>query len=183
MRPIVLILSLTALLGGTLPVNAQVRSSRDSVHAIASWITSIERKKAELTAIVLDLPSSSTEGSQVALLRSGDAVRKVTTIYYGESGKATECYYVLDDQPRFFVRTESRYTHPASGRIKSQTVERVWLNKDSTFRWQDAHGGLTHSAAALKKKGDEVRRDFTALIGTTHEGSKSENRMPNVRCS
>ena len=162
---------------------AQARPSRDSARGISSWVASIEHKRAALTTVVLDLPSSSSEGSQVALLRDGDAVRKVTAIYYGESGKATECYYVLDDRPRYFVRTQWRYTEPLSGKVRSQTTERVWLNGDAVIRWQDSRGRITHAPSALKQKGEEVRRGFAALIGTTHEGFKSQERMPNVRCS
>ena len=169
--------------GATGNLTAQTSGARDSAQSIAGWVASIERRRTQLVPTVLDLPSSSTEGSQVALFRLGNAVRKVTAIYYGESGKATECYYVLEGQPRFFVRTESRYTRPLSGKIRSQTTERVWLGSASAHRWQDTSGSSRHSSADLARKSEEVRRDFTALIGTTHEGYKSRDRMPNVRCS
>jgi hypothetical protein len=162
---------------------AQTVAPRDSAQSIAGWVTSIERRRTQLRPTVLYLPSPSSEGSQVALFRFGTAVRKVTALYYGESGKATECYYVLDDQPRFFVRTESRYTRPLSGKIRSQTTERVWLGPDSAFRWQDTTGRTRHSRAALAQKGEEVRRGFESLLGATHAGFASQDRMPDVRCS
>jgi hypothetical protein len=100
---------------------------RRARHSVVSQFDrhSIEDKQHPLSVIVLDLPSSSSEGSAVSVFRRGDSVRKVTAIYYGESGKATECYYVLNNRPRLLVRTESRYTKPLSGKVRSETVERM----------------------------------------------------------
>src|SRR5687768_14694602 len=81
------------------PVAAQRDVRRDSAQAITAWAADIERKRASLTTVVLELSSLSVEGGLVALFRSGDSVRKVTAIHYGESGRATGCYYVLGDQP------------------------------------------------------------------------------------
>lgn len=162
---------------------AQPGAPHDSIQAISAWVAGIEHSRKELSMIALDLPSSSTEGSQVALFRRRDSLRKVTAVYYGESGKAIECYYVLNDEPRFLVRTELRYTRPMSGEFRSQTTERVWLNTDTVFLWKDERGRTHHTAAELKERGDELRRDFANLIATIHEGYRSRDRMPNVRCS
>jgi hypothetical protein len=138
--------------------------------------------RAPLRVTVVDLPSSATEGSQAALLQLHDSLRKVSVIYYGESGKVTECYYVLADQPRFLVRTETRYTRPMSGKVRSETTERVRLGPDSVFRWQDARGRQVLSDSTLADKGRAVRLDFRALVATTHEGYRSRERMPHVPC-
>jgi hypothetical protein len=72
------------------PVAAQVLVPRDSAQAITNWAAGIERKPTDLTTTDLDLPSSSSEESQVALFRSGDSVRKAAVIYHGESGSMTD---------------------------------------------------------------------------------------------
>src|SRR5687767_13072219 len=135
------------LVAAAKPVAAQRDVRRDSAESITAWAAGVERKRASLKAIVLDLPSRSAEGSLVALLRMGDSIRKVTAIYYGESGRAAVCYYVLDDQPRLLVRTEWRYTRPMSGKVRSRTTERIWLSADSVFRWRDARGRDEHTPA------------------------------------
>jgi hypothetical protein len=166
------------------PVAAQRDVRRDSAESITAWAAGVERKRASLKAIVLDLPSRSAEGSLVALFRMGDSIRKVTGIYYGESGRATECYYVLDDRPRLLVRTEWRYTRPLplSGKVRSRTTERIWLSADSVFRWQDARGRVAHTRVALRLKGEEVRRDFAELIRATHDAEKLDVALPDVPC-
>lgn len=162
---------------------AQRGALHDSTQAISAWVANIEHSRSGLSTIALDLPSSSNEGSQVALFHRGDVLRKVTVVYYGESGKATDCYYVLNNEPRFLVRTEFRYTRPMSGKLRSQTTERVWLNADTVFLWKDERGRTDHTAADLKERGEEVRRDFANLLATIHESYRSRDRMPNVHCS
>jgi hypothetical protein len=150
---------------------------------ISAWAAAIDRSLPRMRRVVLDLPGASTEGGQLAVYRAGDALRKLVALYYGETGRATECYYVRSDSVRLFIRKEVTYDRPLSGRVVHTMIERVWLVGDSVIQWRDTLGRVLPNGQASQVRGAEVRRDFRNAVGLVGQGHTSQSRISNVRCS
>jgi hypothetical protein len=129
-----------------------------------------------------DLFGQSTEGAQVALYSAGDTLKKVVVMYYGESGRASECFYVRNGRVQRFARMDARYARPMSGRIQSSTFERAWLDADSLVFWQDSLGRTRHSAAERAEKALDIRRSLRTLLDSSTVATHPRDRMPEVRC-
>ena len=129
-----------------------------------------------------DLFGQSTEGAQVALYSAADTLKKVVVTYYGESGRASECYYLRNGRVQRFARMDARYTRPMSGRIQSSTFERVWLDADSLVFWQDSLGRTRHSATERAAKALDIRSSLRTLLDSSTVAANPRDRMPDVRC-
>lgn len=184
LRRFLIILGIIGLgiIGAARPSPAQVKR-RSVAQAISRWTATIDASLSRMRRTAVDLPGTSTEGSQLILYGRSDSLEKLVAIYMGETGKATECYYVRADTLRYFSRRELHYDRPLSGHVVGSTVERLWFAGDSTIQWADTLGRILHVGKPLAARGAEVRREFRNAFRLSHEGYPSRDRMSNERCN
>ncbi len=121
----------------TLP--ALPRGPRDTTDAaiarIRGHFAQIQRDSARYRCVKRDLEGFSAEGGELEACFAGEHLRKVIARYYGESGRATEEYYIWDDRLEFLFQRSERYTEPMSGTVTATEEHRFyWLN-DQLIRW------------------------------------------------
>lgn len=105
-----------------------------------------------------DLPGESAEGGELTAYFKENSLRKLAARFYGESGQALEEYYFWEGQLFFVLRTESRYTRPLSGVVKSKTDERFYFDAGRLIQWL----GSDKKPVALGPEGQERGRELLA---------------------
>lgn len=125
-RAIAISLSLLALL----PARSEGADAahEEKIKAIRQRYDEVERELKQCRQVKRDLPGESAEGGELTGYFKETSVRKLAAQFYGESGKALEEYYFWEGQLFFVLRTESRYTKPLSGVVKSKTEERFYFD-------------------------------------------------------
>jgi len=98
------------------------------INAIRQRYAKVERELKQCRQVKRDLSGESAEGGELTGYYRRDSLRKLVAQFYGETGKAREEYYFWDGQLFFVLRTESRYTKPLSGVVKSKTEERFYFD-------------------------------------------------------
>jgi hypothetical protein len=164
------------------PLAAQ-RPARATRADIDRSVAEIDAAIPRMRRVMRDVSGLSAEGGEAALYSVVDTLKKVVVAYYGESGRASECYYLRDGQVQFYARSDVRYTRPLSGRIRSATFERVWLDSGSLVFWQDSVGKTRHSAVTQTRKALDVRNSLRTLLDSSTVADSAHWRMPNVRCN
>ncbi len=181
-RTISRLLTALGLLGATGPLSAQ--SSRLAVaDSISRWTTTVDAGLSRMRQTAVDLPNASTEGGQLILYGIGGSLQKLVATYAGETGRATECYYVRGDTLRYFSRREVHYDRPLSGHVIRLTVERLWFVGDSAVQWSDTLGQVRRAGTALAARSADVRREFRNTFQLSHGGYPSRDQMSNERCN
>lgn len=89
------------------------------------------------TTVKREIEGQSTEGGELTAYLRGAEVVKLNAVYYGESGKATEAYYLEEGRVVFILRTDMHYDKPLSGVVKSKTEERFYFAGDELITWLD----------------------------------------------
>jgi hypothetical protein len=87
------------------------------------------------TATVLGL---STEGATIDAAYDGPALRHLSAVYYGETGRVRDRFY-LDTSVFYIIRTEARYDEPLSGRVVDSSVRHLDLRRaDASAQQRDS---------------------------------------------
>lgn len=108
------------------------------VQRIRAVCAATEKTLKDCTTVQREIVGQSTEGGDLTAYRRGAAVVKLEALYLGETGKATEEYYLEDGRVVFVLRVDSRYDKPLSGVVKERAEERFYLADDKLVRWLDA---------------------------------------------
>lgn len=85
------------------------------------------------------LDGLSTEGGNLVAFYDGATLRKLVATYFGESGRATEEYYLWDDQVFFVFRTDETYDEPF-GKVVTSAESRYYFVDNRMIRWIDPDG-------------------------------------------
>lgn len=104
------------------------QSIENKIKAIRQRYAEVERELKQCRQVKRELTGESAEGGELTGYFKDSSLRKLAAQFYGESGKATEEYYFFGGQLFFVFRTESRYTKPLSGVVKSKTEERFYFD-------------------------------------------------------
>lgn len=110
-------------------------SVEEKIEAIRQRYTEVERELKKCRQVKRNLPDESAEGGELTGYFKDDALRKLSALFYGESGKALEEYYFWRGHLFFVLRTESHYTKPLSGVVKNKTEERFYFHEDKLIQW------------------------------------------------
>lgn len=112
--------------------------------APAQTDTAVARIRREFAAVnamlprcsrrTLDLWGESAEGGSLEAYRCGGEIRKLVAVYYGETGRVREEWYLAGERPFFLFRTDLGYDRPF-GRVVRRTEERVYLRGGEMLRW------------------------------------------------
>lgn len=84
-----------------------------------------------------EIEGQSTEGGELTAYLRRTEVVKLDAVYFGESGKATEAYYLEEGRVVFILRTDMVYDKPLSGVVKSRTEERFYFAEGELITWLD----------------------------------------------
>lgn len=112
------LLSLSALLA-----EGNGAPSKDSIETIRAHYNTINRNLPRYRKVEKELSGYSAEGGSLAAYYDGNSIRKISALYYGETGKASEDYYYWDNQLIFVYRKDFQYDKPASGRVVATADE------------------------------------------------------------
>lgn len=85
-----------------------------------------------------DIEGQSAEGGLARKFYYNDTLKKLVTVFYGETGKLTSEYYFKNAEIIFLFEKEERYSSPIyTGKSKAVEVteNRYYLNKDKLIRW------------------------------------------------
>ncbi|MGV3663946.1 MAG: hypothetical protein ACO1TE_27490 [Prosthecobacter sp.] len=131
------------------------------------------------TRVEREIEGQSTEGGILTAyyLKGKDkiAVLKLEAIYYGESGKASEEFYfdTHDGSLVFVLRTDSTYTEPLSGVVKSRTEERFYFTRGELITWiDDARKSVPLPSAASREKTKELFDSVNRLLELSGQREK-----------
>jgi hypothetical protein len=134
------------------------RSIEKKIKVIRQRYAEVERELKQCRRVKRDLPGESAEGGELTGYFRGSSLRKLTAQFYGESGKALEEYYFREAQPFFVLRTESRYTKPLSGVVRTKTEERFYFDDGKLIK----RLGVSNQSMALGPEAQERGRELLA---------------------
>lgn len=153
---------------------AAVGSLRAADPGVEGKVTSIRAKYAEIERelkdcrqVKRDLPDESAEGGELTAYFKGAILRKLSARFFGETGKALEEYYFVENELIFVLRVDTRYTKPNSGVVRNKTEQRFyfaggklirWLNPDNKDVTADPARPERELLADAKKYSDMVQR-------------------------
>ena len=141
-------------------------SIEEKLKAIRQRYAEVERGLKQCRQVTRDLPGESSEGGELTGYFNASSLRKLAAQFYGESGKALEEYYFLDGHLFFLLRTESRYTKPLSGVVKTKTEERFYFAEGKLIQWLDSSKKAQPLNPEAQERGAEIlasARKFSAL--------------------
>ena len=130
----------------------------EKIKAIRQRYAEVERELNQGRQVKRDLPGESAEGGELTGYFKETSLRKLAARFYGESGQALEEYYFWEGQLFFVLRTESRYTRPLSGVVKSKTEERFYFDGGQLIQWL----GADKKPMAPGPEGQERGRELLA---------------------
>ena len=133
-------------------------SFEQQIKAIRQRYAEVERELKQCRQVKRDLPGESAEGGELTGYFKDASLRKLAAQFYGESGKALEEYYFWDGRLFFVLRTESRYTKPLSGVVKSKTEERFYFEDGKLIQSL----GADKKPMALNPEAEERGRELLA---------------------
>src|ERR1051325_10095527 len=128
-------LVLVCLLAAVGPLRAADPGVEGKVKSIRAKYAEIERELKECRQVKRDLPDESAEGGELTAYFKGATLRKLSARVFGETGKALEEYYFLENELIFVLRVDTRYTKPNSGVVKNKTEQRFYFAGGKLIRW------------------------------------------------
>ena len=137
------------------------------LRAIRQRYAKIERELKQCRQVKRELSGESAEGGELTGYFRGRSLRKLVGQFYGETGQAREEYYFWDGQLFFVLRTESDYTKPLSGVVKSKTEERFYFDDDRLIHLIDAEQKPVRFGRDEEERGRELlaaARKFSGLV-------------------
>ena len=111
------------------------RAIEEKIRAIRQRYAEVQSQLKRCRQVKRDLPGESAEGGELIGYFRDLALWKLSAQFYGESGKAREEYYFWEGQLFFVLRSESRYTQPLSGVVKTESEERFYFDEGKLIRW------------------------------------------------
>jgi hypothetical protein len=129
----------------------------EKIKVIRAHYSEIEGSLKSCRQVKRDLPGESAEGGELTGYFKGPSLRKLAAKFYGETGQALEEYYFGEGQQLLFVlRTESRYTAPMSGAVKSKTEERFYFADGKLIQWLGAEKKPIALDAVAEQRGADL---------------------------
>jgi hypothetical protein len=125
------------------------------VKAIRIRYDEVERDLKNCKQVKRAVMDESAEGGELTAYFSGQSLRKLVGIFYGETGKTIEEYYFWDERLFFVLRVDSHYDEPLSGKVVRKSEERFYFADDALIRWLDPEKKEVSAGPAFQKRGQE----------------------------
>ncbi|MHB8206179.1 hypothetical protein [Mucilaginibacter sp.] len=88
--------------------------NKDKIAFIKAQYTIINHNLSSYQKVTRNDGGQTTEGGEVNLYSAGTEIKKISTVYYGETGKINEEYYFFDNRLIFYYSLEENYKQPIS---------------------------------------------------------------------
>lgn len=149
----------------TVPVLKAQDSKDIRIQHIRKVYADTEGALKKCTTVKREIEGQSTEGGELTAYLRGTEVVKLDAIYYGESGKAAEAYYLEEGRVVFILRTDIVYDKPLSGVVKTTTEERFYFAKGELIKWLDeAKKSVPLPSVAGSERGKELLERAERLL-------------------
>ena len=142
--------------GASMPVG--IDSIEAQIVVIRNDYNKINAGISKFRVVKEDMEGQSTEGGQLIRFYEGKSLRKVKTIFYGETGKAMTEYYFLNNSIIFSFKRTYYYDMPIyekGSKVNKVEEERFYFNKLKLIRWVGPNG-KTVKAGLYGKKEKEI---------------------------
>lgn len=142
-------------------------SIEEKIKAIRQRYAEVERELKQCRQVKRDVFGESAEGGELIGYFKDASLRKIRATFYGETGKALDEFYFSGDQLIFVLRTESRYTKPLSGVVKSKTEERFYFAEGKLIQWLGSDKKPMALGPEAEERGREElaqARKFSAMV-------------------
>lgn len=128
---------------GALPAQTKGGAREDGVVAsIRKRYAAINRDLPKYRAVKKELSGFSAEGGELVAYFDGAAVKKMSAVSYGETGRALEEFYYWDGKLIFVFRKRDTYDAPMSGKVSKTAEDRFYFNDGVLVRWVDKRGSV-----------------------------------------
>jgi hypothetical protein len=107
----------------------------EKVKSIRAKYAEIENELKGYRQVKRDLPDESAEGGELTAYFKGATLRKLSARFFGETGKALEEFYFVENELIFVLRVDTRYNKPNSGVVKNKTEQRFYFAGGKLIRW------------------------------------------------
>jgi hypothetical protein len=98
----------------------------------------MDAKLDQFRKVVEDVDGS-TEGGQTTVYLEGPDILKIATVYYGETGNSTHCFYLKRGSLVFYSVMTKMYKKPlfesSKAEVKSVSVERIAFRNGNISGW------------------------------------------------
>ena len=135
------VFSIAISLGIVLGANGLAAAqTADPIAAIRQHYSDINRKVPTYKKVKKNLSGYSAEGGTLVAYFHGPSIMKMTAVYFGETGRASEEYYYWNGKLIFVFHKEERYDKPLSGKVVSTKENRFYFANDNLIKWIDESG-------------------------------------------
>lgn len=156
---------LTVLLSGTA---ASAQSEADIV-PIRSEVQTIDKKLKTYRKTSLEIEGISLEGTKATYHLSGDTVKKIDALFYGETYDATGAFYYVDRALVFVYQTVTAYAGYAWKKpmpaVVSKREQRLYFRNGKLIRFLDG------------KEKTEVKKDDPNFGSTESETVETSGKL------
>ena len=114
---------------------SQESSDTAKINFVKTQFAAINNNLSSFKKVDVEDTAENTEGNEVVKYFSGNEIKKIKAVYYGETGKATDEYYFFNNKLIFYYRAIYRYDVPIyanNGKVKAILSEetRYYFNGD-----------------------------------------------------
>jgi hypothetical protein len=158
---------IVCLLATVRPLAAADTSIDEKVKVIRAKYAEIENELKGYRQVKRDLPDESAEGGQLTAYFKGATLRKLSARFFGETGKALEEYYFVENELIFVLRVDTRYTKPNSGVVRNKTEQRFYFVGGKLIRWLNPDNRDVTADLARPERERELLTDakkYSALV-------------------
>lgn len=156
------------------PTTANGLQENSAISSIRQRYATINKNLAKYKAVKKELSGFSTEGGELTAYFDGSSIVKISTVYYGESGRASEEFYYWNDKLIFVFRKDQSYSKPLSGKVVKTTENRFYFEDDKLIRWLDE---TSKQVARSNDKYLEMQNRYLANARLFADGARSQESM------
>lgn len=153
-----------------------------AITVIRAHVDRADRQEKTFRTVERNLEGFSTEGGVLTGWFRGGELVKMTARYFGESGKATEEFYLQKGVPIFVLRTDFGYDNQRSAKVVSREQTRYYWNKGVLVRVLGTAGGKNHvlvtDVPTVRTKAQELAAlasKFSALLRGSDKNKSSHD--------
>lgn len=112
----------------------------DPIPSIRKQYAAINKRAGKYRKVKKELSGFSLEGGQLVAYFDGPSIVKIVANHYGESGRAVEEYYFVNEKLIFAFHQEYVYDRPLSGRVRHVFKNRLYFSNDQLVEWLNTEG-------------------------------------------
>lgn len=121
-------------------ISSATAQTNDPIGSIRKQYGDINRKVPTYKKVKKNLSGFSAEGGTLVAYFHGPSIMKMSAVYFGETGRASEEYYYWNGKLIFVFQKEERYDKPLSGKVVSTKENRYYFDQDKLIKWIDESG-------------------------------------------